>query len=268
MEYFDKINNRLVFVEKSPTAVFWDDLWTSSGDLKKQIVSVRKDNLVCLISKKYLKTGDKVLDGGCGKGQFVYALQNYFRFDTYGVDFAEKIVAKINQTIPTLKIKLGDVRNLSFEDDFFDGYWSLGVIEHFYDGYDSILLEIRRVLKKGGFLFITFPHLSWLRKLKIKLGKYREFVGSEDNKKDFYQFALDDHKVIEDIEKLGFVLKHSKKIDGVKGLKDEVSVTKPILRVVYNSNFLILKVIKFFLNKLLSFFSSHMILLVFELRNK
>jgi len=53
-----------------------------------------------------------------------------------------------------------DVRKLNFPDHYFDGYWSLGVIEHFYKGYDEIIHKIYRVLHPGGFLFLTVPEMS------------------------------------------------------------------------------------------------------------
>ena len=61
-------------------------------------------------------------------------------FSTTGVDFAEKTV-KINALYPSLDIRLVDIRNMDFDDGFFDGYWSFGVIEHFYDGYGMSLLK-------------------------------------------------------------------------------------------------------------------------------
>ena len=262
------MNNRLVFIEKTASAVFWDDLWASTGDLKRQIMATRKNNLICQISKKFLNPGSTILEGGCGTGKYVYALNNYAGYNAYGVDLAESTVSKINELFPNLQIQVGDVRSLPFKDDFFDGYWSLGVIEHFYDGYDGVLSEMKRVLKKGGFLFITFPHLSLLRKLKIKFKLYQDFVGSEEHQKDFYQFALADSKVISDLEKCGFVLKMKKNFDAVKGFKDEVPTVKFVLQPIYDSRFLLLRCVKHALDKLLSCFSSHMVLLVLELKNK
>ena len=53
---------------------------------------------------------------------------------------------KIKLHWPQLDVSYGDVRALEFEDDSFDGYWSLGVIEHFPDGYEDIGQEMTRVI--------------------------------------------------------------------------------------------------------------------------
>ena len=48
-----------------------------------------------------------------------------------------------------------DLDDLPVEDESVDGYWSLGVIEHFYDGYGEILSEMHRVIKRDGFFDIS-----------------------------------------------------------------------------------------------------------------
>ena len=50
-----------------------------------------------------------------------------------------------------------------------DAYWSLGVIEHFFNGYKEIAEEANRILKNKGFIFLTFPSMNILRKQKQNL---------------------------------------------------------------------------------------------------
>ena len=173
MRYYDTENRRLVYIEQRATPEFWDRQWEDEK-LKKSILAGIKERFVFPTTKHYLKLGAKILEGGCGKGHFVYSL--YARgYDAYGVDFAEKTVKRVNTLIPELKIRLGDVRQLEFPDATFHGYWSLGVIEHFPEGYDPIAKEMLRVLKPGGYLFLTFPYMSPLRRLKTYFGAYPLF---------------------------------------------------------------------------------------------
>ena len=51
---------------------------------------------------------------------------------TMPIDYAPKTVEFVNKKFPFLDIRLGDVTKLDFDDNFFDAYWSFGVIEHFY----------------------------------------------------------------------------------------------------------------------------------------
>lgn len=105
--------------------------------------------------------------------------------------------------MPDLDVRCGDVRALAFEDNFFDGYFSLGVIEHFWEGYDDILAEMYRVLVPGGYAFVTVPCISRLDRLKIKFSGYPEFHGQRIPE-GFYQFGFDVHTVKKDFERVGF----------------------------------------------------------------
>ena len=126
-----------------------------------------------------LPAGARVLEGGCGRGNKVAALANA-GFEAIGVDFAADSVRQARLDYPGLDIREGDVRALPFTAEFFDGYWSIGVIEHFWEGYDSILAEASRVLRPGGFLFLTAPWLSPYRRSKAgRQGYARRDFASE-----------------------------------------------------------------------------------------
>jgi SAM-dependent methyltransferase len=131
---YDRVNHRLVFYGATPGPSFWDAHW-----MKQNLPAFPKNarqSFVVRATRKYLPTGARVLEGGCGRGDNVYALQS-IGYDAYGVDFAPATVAAIRDAMPELKISLGDVRHLEFPPGHFDGYWSLGVIEHFEEGYSS-----------------------------------------------------------------------------------------------------------------------------------
>ncbi len=264
MKYFDKQNNRLVFIGNKATPDFWDNLW-DNGEIRKAIEKGRSNRFVSDNTKQFIPAppSRKILEGGCGTGQFVYSL-SLAGYDAYGIDFAEKTVKKINEAMPDMKVSVGDVRNIPFPDSFFDGYWSLGVIEHFFDGYGPITREMTRVIKPGGYLFLTFPYMSPLRRLKAMLGSYPRFRDGQADIKDFYQFALDHRRTVQDIEKSGFVLVHRKSFDGIKGLKDEIGIIKPMLQRVYDGKSSVSRLVSGAISIVFSPVSSHSILLIFR----
>ncbi|MDP1833398.1 MAG: methyltransferase domain-containing protein [Candidatus Moranbacteria bacterium] len=264
MKYFDKKNNCLVFINTEASADFWDAHW-ESDHLLTEIKNGKNDRFISKITKNFIPIpkNKRILEGGCGKGQFVYSLQ-LNGYDAYGIDYARKTIEKINKIMPRLKVSYGNVEKLDFPDNFFDGYWSLGVIEHFFDSYAKIASEMRRVIKPGGYLFLTFPYMSPLRKFKAKHGKYPKFQENNFNKETFYQFALDHKKVIEKFELSGFSLVSKKPFDGIKGLKDEVNFMKNPLQKIYDSRNIFCKIISFSISKFFYSFSSHSILLVFK----
>lgn len=263
-KYFDRQKNRLIFEGDSPDSENWDKGW-SRFDMKSYIENSKNERFVSGTTKQYIQAdkSKKILEGGCGLGNFVYSL-DYNGYDTYGIDFAERTVKKVNEMFPKLKITIGDVRKLDFADNYFDGYWSLGVIEHFYEGYGDILKEMTRITRKGGYLFVTFPYMSPLRKIKAKLGLYERFDENTFDKSRFYQFALNPSRVISDFEKSGFTLIKEKPLTGLKGMKDEVAFLERPLQYIYDGKSFIFKVVGYAISLMLSRFSGHAVLLVFR----
>ena len=161
-------------------------------------------------------------------------------------------------------MSIQDVRKLNFPNNFFDGYWSLGVIEHFWEGYHEIIKEAGRVIRPGGYLFLTLPYMSLLRKLKAKIGLYKKFQREKTNADQFYQFILDKNKTIKDVEqhKFRFILKYP--YAATKGIKDEISLLRPLLQKIYDSRNIIAKGIKFLNSILFSKIARYSILLIFQ----
>ena len=102
-------------------------------------------------------------------------------------------------------MRQGDVRSLDFPDGSFDGYWSIGVIEHFWDGYDGILAEAARIVRRGGFLFLSAPWFSPYRRFKARRHGYPT-VDFADQPELFYQFALARDDVSARLARHGFEL--------------------------------------------------------------
>ena len=254
---YRKKNNALVYLGKKANQEFWDSQWTNS---KKK--SFQKHSYVSTITKEYLKSGSTIIEGGCGRGNHVYSL-SLNNFNAIGIDYADKTVISTLEEYPELDIRLGDVRNLDIGTGTIDGYWSLGVIEHFFDGYSEIASEIQRVLKSGGYIFLTFPTMSYLRKMKVKFGLFEVFQYEENQ--DFYQYCLDPSLVIKDFESLGFSLVHETNMDGFKGLKDESpEFFKKFLQIIYDSDHFTAKIIKSGISKFFSWYCGHVSLLILK----
>ncbi|MDP6593332.1 MAG: class I SAM-dependent methyltransferase [Candidatus Marinimicrobia bacterium] len=260
--YYLTDKQALSYFQEKASPEFWNKHW-EIDDLRKHILSITSEEIFLPWVKKYLPPHSRILEGGCGRGQIVNVLKHQ-GYNPVGVDFAERTVWKVNEAVPELDIRLGDVRNLPFEDNEFDGYISVGVIEHFWEGFDSILAEMGRVIKPGGFLFISFPYMSPIRKLKARMGFYQRHFSNELEQKldSFYQFALDIDNVLNELKKVGFVSMQLKSYDGIKGFKDELTWFKPILQPIYDGK--ILRRIRPLLNIPLKPFASHCALLVLK----
>lgn len=262
--YYDKENKRLVYIGESATPDFWNSHWETENF--KGMIERGKDNRFILrtLGKYFPDKSGSVLEGGCGSGQVVYCMHVH-GYKAIGVDFAKRTIQQVKDTMPELDVRVGDVRDLPFPDNYFTAYWSIGVIEHFWEGYYDILREMRRVLISGGYVFLTFPYMSPLRRLKAKLGLYKEFDGEKES---FYQFVLAPDTVIKDFEASGFKLIEKTPYAGIKGFKDEVSIFEPLLQKVfdYQGGSLWFRGFKYVLDKLLATLAGHMIFLVFRNR--
>lgn len=263
---YDKKNKRLVYIQKKATEEFWDKLWIDEN-LRKHILFGKNDRFVSLLTKLFIypKKDSRVIDAGCGKGQYVYSLHHQ-GYSAYGIDFAPKIIDAIQNAVPEINVREGDVRSMPFPEKFFDGYWSLGVIEHFYFGYQPILKEMFRVIKPGGYLFITFPYMSPLRRIKSFLGLYPLLKNINNEPNGFYQFALNHRQVRRDILQHGFKLRLSVPLDGFNGLKNELhssAITRLFHFLQKNGNPFI-KILRYTLYFLFLPISGHSILMIFK----
>jgi SAM-dependent methyltransferase len=263
MRYYDLSKKRLIYIGSEATQKYWDAHWQPARLTREKILANKRTYIVP-ITQKHLKSADgPILEGGCGWGQHVAALVHH-NYTCIGVDYAPQTVKNLNQLVPELDIRLGDVHQLPFDDGFFAGYWSLGVIEHFWHGYDRIAQEMKRVLQPGGILFLTFPYLSPLRRFKIKRNLFDTWSGGEDQPTNFYQFAYDHRQVVKQYETLGFSLVEMVPLDGLKGLKDEVDFGKQRLQAWYDyrGRSFMLRGARLAFSRLAALWSAHSILLV------
>ena len=112
------------------------------------------DKLTRYLSSKYkLSKGSKVLDLGCGRGEF---LRGFIRcgLDGYGVD--QSSMAK--SVCPGAEILQSDLENepLPYADNSFGAVFSKSVLEHFYYP-EKLIMEIYRIVKPGGLVITMVP---------------------------------------------------------------------------------------------------------------
>jgi len=190
-------SGQLEYFQKKADKSFWEEHWEACNleeELKKENQFIQRTLF------QYNAHGSRVLEGGCGSCSFLYPMK-YSGYQAVGVDFAEKTLQAVKKIAPELTLCIGDLTTLAFKDASFDAYWSIGVIEHFINGYEEILIECKRVLKDGGIAYISFPYMNFLRRLKGKLGCYKK-MPLEDM--EFYQYVLDQKLVKKKWEDYGF----------------------------------------------------------------
>lgn len=93
-----------------------------------------------LMERFGLKKGMRILDNGCGRGEFLHAFSS-LGMEASGTDISDfckqsKVVDLNHDMLP-------------FPDNYFDAIFSKSVIEHI-ENTEHYMSEMRRVLKEGG----------------------------------------------------------------------------------------------------------------------
>ena len=105
------------------------------------------------------KPGRKLLDIGCGAGFFLKAARE-LGWDVEGVELSES-AASYAQKVLDLPVRQGKFENCAIPDETFDVVTLQDTIEHLAFPL-QILIEVRRVLKRGGLLMLNTPDLNSL----------------------------------------------------------------------------------------------------------
>jgi len=84
-----------------------------------------------------------------------------------GLDNYAPALEKLKRHSPESHVIEADVRKLPFHDGSVDACISLGVVEHFPEGPTPLILEMFRVVRPGGYLFLTVPYYNLFRRLLI-----------------------------------------------------------------------------------------------------
>ena len=216
--------------ESGASAAYWEK-FGSGGTLADRLRFCEVDPLRPLFTR-FLKPGATMLEGGCGRGQYV-AYYTARGAKVVGLDFARDWLTAIHAEAPALKLCAGDVGRLPFKDATFDLYYSGGVVEHFEEGADSALAEARRVLKPDGILLVSVPYFSPLRHALAFLGRSEwRRVGSpavddhEEGGRRFYQYAYTVREFMGLLKDAGFTVLGSQGYALVWGLQDVSLVSR------------------------------------------
>ncbi|MEM3373892.1 MAG: class I SAM-dependent methyltransferase [Candidatus Woesearchaeota archaeon] len=132
-----------------------DSVYNSKNPLVRFVHRNRLKKIVENLPKKNFM---KILDAGCGEGHLILEMYSINKKNIYyGVDVTEVALKSAKKRVPFARIEKMDLTNLKFEDNYFDIIVCSEVLEHIYN-YNKVIDELTRVLKKGGFLILTFPN--------------------------------------------------------------------------------------------------------------
>lgn len=151
-------------IQNFNTIEFWDNIFSNGGNNveKSPIFMDKKRKISTFLSKKK----GKLLSVGFGTGAIekeVRRLNN--EIELFGIDISNKAVENLSNSTTGFFIK-GDILKIPFKSSFFDFILALDVLEHIsptktFNGYQ----ELKRVLRKNGFLILSVPLNENLEKM-------------------------------------------------------------------------------------------------------
>ncbi|EKE06132.1 MAG: hypothetical protein ACD_19C00079G0037 [uncultured bacterium] len=173
--------------ENPNTKKFWNEKIAISGEnLLKSPIYIQKNKWIV---KAIENISGKLLDVGIGYGYLEELIvKNKLNFQLNGVDISNYAINSASKKFDGV-FKVAGVDKIPFADNIFDCVLALDVLEHIPTvKLPEALLEMNRVLKKGGMFIVSVP-LNESKIDKIMNGHLKEFntdtIKSEIQKAEF-----------------------------------------------------------------------------------
>lgn len=166
---------------------------------------------------KYIpyKGDGRLLDIGCGVGNAM-RFWKALGWKVWGVEVNRQAVAVALED--GLDVRLGNIEEIDFEDNFFDVITMMHTLEHTTNPL-STLIKVRTLLKKGGVLIVVVPNANGL-----DARFFKQYWFGWDIPRHLYNFSS--HTIEKILKNAGFVIKKIKYDLGDGIIKDS-------LRLVY-----------------------------------
>jgi len=148
----------------SALAAEWSELWAGSAAPAHE----------ALIAASEIRAGSRVLDVGCGSGEFLRTLTDRGAVAA-GIDPAPGMVELARRVAPLADVRVGEAQNLPWPDGAFDVVTAVNALQ-FADDTIEALAEFARVLAPGGYIAIA----NWAEGARNDLDAIEAAVAAAD----------------------------------------------------------------------------------------
>jgi ubiquinone/menaquinone biosynthesis C-methylase UbiE len=131
---------------------------------------VHPEVLKNLLSDRALGRASRVLEVGCGTGNYIVAVEASAGSSCWGIDPSGEMLSKAREQSGRIRFQLGQAERLDFPDDSLDLVFSVDVIHHVGDRL-AYFRQARRVLRAGGRIG-TITDSEWIIRHRQPLAVY------------------------------------------------------------------------------------------------
>lgn len=167
------------------------DLWAVHADyLETGERHSRTMRELCAKHGRPIVDGMRILDFGCGTGRVLRHLVDVTESgEVWGADLDSERIdwCRSHLTPPFRFITTDTAPHLPFEDNYFDLVFAGSVFTHITDQDDSWLMELRRITRPGGLLYLSVIERDMIGSVLAQEGStpYKDwFVGGLDTEAD------------------------------------------------------------------------------------
>ena len=112
----------------------------------------------------------KVLEVGCGTGNYIVALDAISGCSCWAIDPSDKMLSRTRDRSKRINFDVGRAERVDYPDEFFELVFSVDVIHHM-GSYPAYFREAYRVLRKGGKV-CTVTDSEWIIRHRKPLAVY------------------------------------------------------------------------------------------------
>lgn len=181
----------LAYYSRAATQEFWAEHW--AGEDIGRLVRIASTSPLTGLIEAALPPGGRILEAGCGLGQYVILLRERGRA-VMGADWSLDALSRCKTAAPSTPLAVMDLARLAVKTGALAAYISLGVVEHDEAGPGAVVAEAVRVLAPGGRLLLSVPYWNGARRILttrlVREGRRIRAAGGQ-----FYQFAFSRREV-------------------------------------------------------------------------
>ena len=135
--------------------------------------------LAALIDGAEIGSSSRVLEIGCGTGNYIGTIRQATGATCWGIDPSVEMLATASDRHPDLIVDIGSAEEIPFAAGTFDLVYSVDVIHH-VDDLSAACGEAKRVLKPGGLICTVTDSIDVIRRRRPLSNYFPETVAVEE----------------------------------------------------------------------------------------